>query len=364
MGIIKRGCNAMKTYTDMINLSKEYDAEKARALKKGGKPARQKVHENSSLGKELMCENNFPMHAKIGMVFTCYFDHLRFMEYALRQYRKIENMFIVGAYDARHMNPDAPDKNKWKLPFPEIFYLAHMWVFKHYTWSGFHKRNGWNWSHMYASSILKSFDNIEYIFTSNGDCTWERPEGVYELIDILGDNDFMSGQSYVRHTDNFVFQHTCTAIFKRDAYFNFIQFMAEELAKSDTAGVSPESLLQRWLREKNIKYIHAPIQPTYPNGDHDMYCEAGGESTWRNTIGFRNLNAESAYRCHTRQPPLDQKYYDLREPQTYWGDHDKNTLHKYFITGDKRFIQMWHDQDPWQPRNERIIQMRKTLADY
>lgn len=334
----------MKTYDELINLSRSYDKDR-----------------DPKKAKEMMSENNFPFNAKIGMVFTSYFDQLPYMEYALKQYRKIEDMFIVGAYDARHVNPTLKNETG-NLPFPEIWFLAHMWVFKHYTWSGFVKRNGWNWSQIYASAILKRFENLEYIFTSNGDCIWENPQGVYEIIDLLGDNDFMSGQSYTRHTDGFNFIHTCSMVFKRDAYFDFIDFAVSEIKESDCAGVSPEALIHRWSLDK--KFIHAPIQPTYPNGDHDMYCEAGGESTWKNILGFRNLAAEKNYRCHIGDEPLDRKYIDLRDPRKYWNDHDRNTLHKYYTTGDRRYLSMWHDQDPWLDKEERRKRMRKELKDY
>ena len=336
----------MKTYNELTNISKSYDKDK-----------------DIEKANEMMRENNFPFNAKIGMVFTSHFDHLPYMEYALKQYRKIDDMFIVGAYDSRHINPLLKDK-KERLPFPEIWYLAHMWVFKHYTWSGFSKRNGWNWLQIYGSSILKRFENMEYIFVSNGDCIWEKPEGVYEIIDILGDDDFMSGQSFTRHTDGFNFIHTCSMVFKRDSYFSFIDFAISLIKESDCAGVSPESIINRWVKNNNIKWNHSPIQPTYENGDHDMYCESGNESTWKNILGFRNLIAEKNYRCHVGAEPLDKKYIDLRDPVFYWNDHDRKTLYNYYTTGDRRYISMWHDQDPWLDREIRIKRMQKKLEDY
>jgi hypothetical protein len=333
----------------------------------------QKYHNNPDMTKELLHENVFPTKAKIGMVFTSHSSHLPFMKYALEKFREIDDMYVIGAYDPRTTNPH--HETLMYLPRPNMWHLAHAWVFRHSTWTGFPKRHGWIWLQMYASSILKRFENIEYIFTGNGDCVWDKPEGVYELIDLLGDNDFMSGQSWTRHTDNFDFIHTCTVMFKRDAYFHFMDYIYDKilnpnskeldgLNQPETAGLNPESMINRWSRNNDIKWEHAPIQP-YNKEGHDMYCEEGSESTWKNIIGFRNLGAEINYRCHHGMEPLDPKYFDLTlDPKLYFNDHVKNTLHKYYTTGDERYLRMWHDQSPWLPKKERRKRMKKTVEDY
>lgn len=317
---------------------------------------------------KIMSEVNlFPLNAKIGLIFTCHMGHMPYMKYALHQYRKIEDMFIVGAYDSRIVIPDT-DKRKG-FPFPDIWYLAHMWLTKHYTWGGHDKRHGWIWLQIYAASILRQFKNIEYIFTANGDCVWDRPEGVNEIIEILGDNDFMSGQSETRETDGWEFIHTCSMIFKRDAYFDFIDFILDMMPGSSTASFSPEYLMQLWIKENKIKFEHAPVQPIYTTGDykgqHDIYCEEGSSSTWRDVLGFRNVEAEKNWLCSKHKEPLDKKYFDLRDYKLYYRDHDKNTLVQYYLTGDERYIRMGWDQDPYEvPREERIKRMKKTLEDY
>lgn len=322
---------------------------------------------NPNRAKILNENNNHPFNSKIGMVFTSHKGHMPYMKYALQQYRKIEDMFIIGAYDTRTVNPLSPRKNGF--PYTDIWSRAHMWVTKHYTFGGHQKRHGWTWLHIYASAILKQFPNIEYIFSANGDCVWDKPEGVHEIIDILGDNDFMSGQSETRHTDGFNFIHSCTMIFKREAYFRFVDFMLERIQEAGTVGLNPESMLSQWVATGEVKWNHAPNQATYKTGEwkghKDTYCEEGGPSTWRDVIGFHNLEAEKNWNCTHRLPPLQKKYFDLRDTQIYYNDHDKNTICKYYTTGDKRYIKMWWDQDPYSvPREERIKRMQKTIKDY
>jgi len=326
-----------------------------------------KIHITENNQKEenmVMEENSFPFNAKIGMVFTGYKGHLPYMRYALEQYRKIKDMFIVGAYDAWYLNPSC--KNHELIPTPDIWYLAHMWVYKHYTWNGHSKRHGWLWLQAYAASVLKSFENMEYIFTSNGDCIWNRPEGVYEIIDLLGDSDLMSGQSN-HYGDGRPMIHTCSVIFKRDVYFSFINFMMKKLKESTTASYSPEGLIMQWILENDIKYKHAPIQPKYTTeglkGEHDTYCEEGGESTWKNILGFRNVIAEKGWRCTNKKPPMNKKYFDLKNLQ-HWTGYDKKTLYQYYITGDWRYILMWHDQDPTLPVKIKEERKQRNLDYY
>jgi hypothetical protein len=285
--------------------------------------------------------NQFPFNAKIGMVFTTYTDHMPFMKYALIQYRQIKDMYIIGAFDPRLVTDKSNDRN---IPYGNILSLAHSWVFKHQTYGGHAKRHGWIWSHIYASSILRSFENIEWFISANGDCCWDKPQGIYQIIDMMEKDeiDFMSGQSFTRHTDKFNFIHTCSMIFHRDAYWDFIDYVFEKIeGEKDTVSFSPEGLIQQWLRKNDHwQWKHAPIQPKYPNGDRDFYCECHSESTWRDVLGFRNLEAEKTYRQMEKLEPLDPKYFDMRDEKWY-KDQDKGLL-KYYNDGNKKHLDQWY----------------------
>jgi hypothetical protein len=315
--------------------------------------------------KILVEENNFPFNAKMGMVFTSYKNHIMHIKYALQQYRKIKDMYIIGAYDGWYINPKYEIHNL--IPYPDMWYLAHAWVFKHYTWGGHSKRHGWLWNQYYASSILRPLTNLEYIWTSNGDCCWDRPEGVYEIIDLLGDADLMSGQSEHYQSGNPMI-HSCSMIFKRDVYFSFIDYLIEKLKLSTSESYSPEKLLTDWILEYDINYKHAPVQPYYKigpyKGHHDTYCEQGCESTWRDILGFRNLIAEKTWRCNNRLEPLDKKYFDFRDVKEHWSDLDRKTLYEFYKTGDYRYIMLGWDWSPETSRELRIERKNWTIENY
>jgi hypothetical protein len=285
--------------------------------------------------------NQFPFNAKIGMVLTTYTDHMPFLKYALIQYRKIKDMYIIGAFDPRLITDQSHQRN---IPYCNIMSLAHSWVFKHHTYGGHAKRHGWIWSHIYASSILRTFENIEYIFSANGDCCWDKPSGVYDILNMMENEnlDFMSGQSFTRHTDGFNFIHTCSMVFTREGYFDFIDFVIEKVeGEEDTVSFSPEGLIQQWSSDDGFPiWKHAPVQPFYPHGDHDFYCECHSESTWRDVLGFRNLEAEKRYRQENKLEPLNPKYFDERDEKWY-KDQDKGLL-KYYKYGDKKYLKEWY----------------------
>lgn len=285
--------------------------------------------------------NQFPFNAKIGMVLTTYTDHMPFLRYALTQYRKVKDMYIIGAFDPRLITGNSHERN---IPFGDIMSLAHSWVFKHHTFGGHAKRHGWLWSQIYASSVIRSFENIEWVISANGDCCWDNPQGIYKIIENMEkyELDFMSGQSFTRHTDKFNFIHTCSMIFHFEAYWDFIDFVFEKVeGETDTVSFSPEGLIQQWLkRSDHWQWKHAPIQPKYPNGDHDFYCECNSDSTWKHLLGFRNLEAEKTYRQMEKLEPLDKKYFDMRDEKWY-KDQDKGLL-KYYKDGNKKHLEEWY----------------------
>jgi hypothetical protein len=263
-----------------------------------------------------------------------------FLKYALKQYRKVKDMYIIGAFDPRLITNKSHERN---IPYGDIMSLAHSWVFKHHTYGGHAKRHGWIWSHMYASSILRSFENFDWIISANGDCCWDNPNGIHSLLKMMEDEDldFMSGQSFTRHTDGFNFVHTCSMIFSTEAYYDFIDWVFENVeGEKDTVSFSPEGLIQQWLRKDVWIWDHAPIQPKYPNGDHDFYCECNSDSTWKDALGFRNLEAEKRYRQENKLEPFDKKYLDLRDEKWY-KDQDKGLL-KYYKTNDRKHLNEWY----------------------
>ena len=54
--------------------------------------------------------------------------------------------------------------------------------------------------------------NIKYVYITNGDCIFDKPESFKDLTNYLGDYDIMAGQS------NGNILHTATLLCKVDAF--------------------------------------------------------------------------------------------------------------------------------------------------
>lgn len=250
--------------------------------------------------------NTIPYKSNVAILTTSHWEHLVFMKYTLESFRK-SGKFVICAYD-NPFNPlfKYPRRNTVLLPTPDIWLLPHAWVFKHITYAQ-PKRFGWFWSTKYAFSIIDGFE-FDYVFMNNSDCIWERPEGVDELIDILGGGDYMSSASKIDTAP-----HTCSVIFKTDALRKIVSYMTELMKVPTSKGYSPEVMLFDATKKLGLKQVYAPKQPLHENHNVDYYHSLKQDCTWKEILGFRNLGAERVnwYKYdYGDRPPYE--YTDMR----------------------------------------------------
>jgi len=225
------------------------------------------------------------------------------------------------------------------MPDLDMFLAAHMWVHKHVTYEE-PKRNGWFWDVMYAQGVIKNFDNFEYVFTVNGDCLWEKPEGVDELIELMGDADLMSVSS------DYNTIHTCAVLFKRKAFMRIIDYMAKYHKVSIIGSYSPEKLLFEAVEILDLKEKKVPKQPEEPGqpGNVDHYSRYKQPHTWNDIVGYRNIGAEWLTALIERFEPPEKEFIDFKYFHTLHADSSTNAL-KFYETGDKRYLYMAWDQN-------------------
>lgn len=283
--------------------------------------------------------NPFPLQTDTAIIVTSYAGQLGWLKATLTEYRK-SGALIILAYDNTSYiwnNIEDGDYILTKFPRPLHYLLAHVVVFKHKTYDA-DKRTGWFWSVKYAQHIISGFKNIKYVYCTNGDCITERPEGFKELPEILGDYDFMSGQSEPGKTI-----HTADMFFKKEVFDAVMEYMSDRHEVSVMASHSPEALLRDAVDELKLKekFLEQPREST---GQIDYYCKEDGDSTFKRVLGFKNLYHSLEYRENNGLEPLDSKYFDSFRNWSYFREDWRDTLCKYFETKDRRYLMMWWDR--------------------
>lgn len=262
------------------------------------------------------------LDSDVAIIVPTYQGHLPFLKQTLKNYMK-SGKYVVCSYD-RHN--DTPPNDIMEIP--------HSWVFKHKTY-GAEKRNGWLWDIVYASGLVGcSF--FDFVVIANGDCIWDKPEGIDYLTDYLGGHDLMSASS-----NGLI--HTCNIIFRSEVFLDFVIYIIAELDRNIPESYSPEVLLKDFVRSEKCIYKNLPVQPIYPKGHFyegkiDHYSSYNQDSTWKEILGYRNLGGEHKAACQEHLEPLPKKYFDLRDNGRFFNKHEQDTLYKYLITNDRRWL--------------------------
>lgn len=276
------------------------------------------------------------------IIVPTYDDHLMFLKNVLQQY-KFTGKYVICAYD-RHN----------KTPSSDVLDIPDAWVWKHKTY-GANKRNGWLYNIIYAAGIVQSFQNVKYVVLGNGDCIWDKPEGIDILIDMLDGKDIISASCEV----NLI--HTCNMIWSRVCFLTFVEEIKNVIKNNIPESYSPEVLLRDFIKNNPIfSNIIVSKQPIYPKGHFyadkvDHYSAYNQDSTFKDIVGYRNLGGELKTICQEHLKPIPKKYFDLRENGKYFNKHEQETLYQYYITGDYRYLYMYFDQGEDSSFNRRYL---------
>lgn len=277
-------------------------------------------------------ENNPLIDSNMAIIVTSFDGHMMFLKNTLLGYIS-SGKYVIASFDRHHTT----------IP-EDVFKIPHSWTFKHKT-HGAEKRNGWLWDIVYGAGIINLFENFEYVFTVNGDCIWDKPKGVEDIIKLLGENDIMSSSS------NGII-HTCSVIWKRKAFLSFVSYIRKQLDKNIPASYSPEVLLRDWYYKENYYTFTLkppPLQAKYPQGHQhagaiDHYSSYHQDSTWKQLLGYRNLGGEHKWSCLEHLEPVPMRYFDLRGVGEFLSKHEKDTLLNFYLTQDRRWLYMYWDQ--------------------
>lgn len=296
--------------------------------------------------------NSLPYNYDTVILVTSHKGHLPFLKNTLKQYFFTEK-FVLCSFDHPFsgMGTLQQELMATHFPRPDHLLLAHSWVFKHKTYDCA-KRDGWFWNLRYAQGVINQFPNLKYVFCVNGDCIWDKPEGVDEIIKLLGDGDVMShATTSIKDTPGTM--HTASVIYKIEAFNKILEYMIDCMRVPIIGSNSAEVMLRDAVALLKLKEVIAPKQPIYPqDGSIDMYCVYNQDSTWKEILGFRNLFAEMDTRCEERLEPLPKEYVDDFQDYIYLSSYERATLCNFYKSGDRRYLYQYWDQsaDSWYDR--------------
>lgn len=289
--------------------------------------------------------NSVPYNSDVCFVLTSFWRHLWWLKASLTGYR-MTGKFVLCAYDnpfkAWDVNQPEIEMKRF-MPRRDHFQLAHCFVFKHITYDS-DKRFGSFWDMKYAQGIVNLFD-FKYVFLGTTDCVFDKPEGVAEIIEILGDGDLMSvSSSSSSQTTGSV--HSNSVIFKREAFNKVVDYMTLHF-KVPLIGYgckNTDTMLSEAIVFHKLKETIAPKQPIYQkDGSIDHYCCYGQSSTWKDVLGFHNLFAEFITAAEEALEPPNKKYVDDFDNYFYFDEGDRNLICQYYKTGDRRYLYKWWD---------------------
>jgi len=298
--------------------------------------------------------NAAPYQSDTAIIVTSWKGHLKHLKASLTGYR-LTGKYVICSYDPPFFAWPGSEKDiREVFPNSEMFVLPHAWVFKHITYDCA-KRNGWFWDVRYAQGLIRQCPNFKYVWTVNGDCIWDKPEGISEIVEILGDGDLMSDAS---NFDGLVGGaiHTCSVIYKADAFHAIFDNMAEKMKVPVIGSRSPEGMLLEAVVECGLKEVKAPQQPRFPEwheckGEEDFYHCYNEDCTWKEVLGFRNIPAELNTALIERLELPPKRYCDFYKNGLYFADWER-TAYEYFMTGDRRWLlKAWlENEDSWWDR--------------
>jgi hypothetical protein len=84
------------------------------------------------------------------------------------------------------------------------------------------------------------------------------------------------------------------------------------------------------------KQLHIDVVSVDNPADHH-FKDWTHKNTFRNILGIRHLHAEHKVRRWNKKEPIEEQFCEKQ----YLNQHERNTLLKYWETGNRKFLENW-----------------------
>jgi len=246
----------------------------------------------------------WPWQKEIGMLLTSHPGNRAYLRASIESHKKAK-LWLSLVYD-NYFHPD--HKADWNHVMPDVdlmYQLDSLTIGPRQEWGGVLYPYFW-----LLRLGLATMGHFPYVYCANGDCIIERPEGVFEMLQRLKDEDadFISCGWWPK--DRPIFNST-GFIGKREAvqgmmeHFEkyFVPLKAYEASCLEFGNC--EGRMGAAIRELGYKVVELE------NPKNEQLHEKGN-GDWCKALGFRHIHAEHGmwWRAKKTLIPPEVKYYD------------------------------------------------------
>ncbi len=246
-------------------------------------------------------------HAQLGLWITVAYDN-----------------FVDPAWDNDEFNKYPWDKF---MPPKDIMEKIDMFLMPHHqVWGGV--LYPYFWLLKFGTAAMQNF---EYIYCSNTDFVIEKPEGFWEVFNMLGDADILT----CGHDEPGKYANTAGFFVKSKALMAIVQHMQDHFIPWDVYEKytneigNAEGRFGKAIADLGLKQVIVE-----PPGD-DM-LRTYGKGLWWEKMGFRHIHSEHNYAYRNKGIPPHYKYLDPR----FMGD-EYNKIKEYWDTQDLTVLEDW-----------------------
>lgn len=279
------------------------------------------------------CDKNisFKYLKEIGILLTSHPGNRTFLKASVESHAKTK-LWITLAYD-NYFNPNRQDIT-WDFIMPEKEVINKVQAF---ILSPYQKWGGVMFPYAFLLELgTSAMSGFKYIYSANGDCIIQKPNGIFELLDVMKkeDADFISagwwdepGRRPVFNSTGFIGRTEAVRAMMKHFMDNFIPLKSYERTCQDFGNC--EGRMGKAIKDLGLKVVglENPKNEQLHEPLHGDFCKI---------LGFRHIHAEAGnfwkYKnSSTTFPPPELKYIDekymnsieLEEIKKWWKNNPK-----------------------------------------
>ena len=261
---------------------------------------------------------------EIGILLTSHPGNRAFLKASVESHAKTK-LWITLAYD-NYFDPERKDTTwDYIMPNRDIIDQVNCFILSPYQ-----KFGGVLYPYFWLLRLgLAAMKDFPYIYSANGDCIIENPEGIFELLELMKSEDadlisagWWNKERPVFNSTGFIGRTEAVQAMMKHFQDNFIPLKAYEASCVEFGNC--EGRLGKAIKDLGLKVVS--LENPKNEQLHEPLC-----GDWCRILGFRHTHAEHGfswkYRNNEVPPaPPELKYYD----QKYISGADWEFVKKYW----------------------------------